>query len=577
MHIWRKTVVAISLVLNMPVVVVSQDLSPYQGRIFCGIDRNSDGDYDGEGEIAECDNGVCPLDAQECLTNRVHQVCEEDTEVTTCGDDTVVEVCEPDTTTIQCDPDTTTEYCDPDTTRRVCDPNRVVRECTPQPPKRVCTPQPDKRVCAPDREVEICENVIEYICPFTGAICSGIPVCFGPGLFSSLPCQPGGTTRVCHTEIVAGECQDIPQPDVCENVPQPDVCVQRTIEGECRDVTVEGECYEQPEPGECREIVVPGECVFETEPGKCVTEVVPGECRDEPLPDECPLAGVGECLIGSDGISRCSDIACVDTSEFPIEELQNPREAYVDDGLRDASGECLNDIQVFTGRAMDCQRPGLITLFKNCCKDRGEVIHDTGGVTTIGFKAVSGGAVVAVFAGAAKAASVFATTGSATAAASAGSAAISAVAGPATVAVGVYLVLTELLGFGCDQQDYETALLAGSGFCHEIGSYCTARIPLIGCIQKARAHCCFNSKLGRIIHQQGRAQLIAFDTDGGWGEPETPECRGFTPAEFQALNFADIDLSEYYDELVTQTAEDMQSNFEAGLEAYTTAGATDGD
>lgn len=69
---------------------------------------------------------------------------------------------------------------------------------------------------------------------------------------------------------------------------------------------------------------------------------------------------------------------------------------------------------------------------------------------------------------------------------------------------------------------------------------------------KKRTSCCFSSKLGRIFHEQGRPQLSAFGLDGGWGSARQPNCRGFTPEEFQSLDFSSIDLSEYEADLSTK-------------------------
>jgi conjugal transfer mating pair stabilization protein TraN len=85
-------------------------------------------------------------------------------------------------------------------------------------------------------------------------------------------------------------------------------------------------------------------------------------------------------------------------------------------------------------------------------------------------------------------------------------------------------------------------------------------------VQKAKSFCCFNSKLARIIHEQGRPQLQSFQPNGAWtgvpGDPnfsvKKPNCRGFTPQEFQALDFNKIDLSEYI--------EDIQRNIKQNLE-----------
>ena len=632
MYKWNTAACAIALLLLTGGTTFAQDISQLQGGSYCGIDLNDDGDYDGEGEIASCDNGVCPFTAAECVTNRVRQICDEDTQVTSCAPDEQIETCEPDTTTRQCDPDTINRICEPDTTRRVCEPDTTRRECDPSttrrecdpsttrrecdpsttrrecdPPttRRVCEAQPDTRVCSSGYYERQCETLTVSVCPFSGRQCFGDRFCVHQ--------PPGCRTRDCLTYAtcttqtqqvncanvwVPGTCTNVPQPDICRNVTTPGGCRNVTVPGECRTVTVPGQCRNvtvpgdcrnvtvpgachneaipgactnEVVPGECRDIVIPGECTSQTVPGKCTTVTVPGECRNEPLPDSCPIVGVDECRIGSDGISRCSDTLCVNTANTPIEQIQRDRIAYVDDGQRDASGECLNDIQVFSGRGMDCRRPGLLTLFKNCCKNRGQVLTDSSGGARI---AAISSTVTMVFAGAEAAFSALTTGASVSAAASAGTAAMAAAAGPAAIGAGVVLLFSELLSLGCDQQDMETAILEGSGMCHFVGTYCIAKLPFIGCIQKARSYCCFNSKLGRIIHEQGRQQLKSF---GDWGEPKTPDCRGFTPSEFQALNFAEIDLSEYYSELAVQSEATLKKSFEQGLEAYLQAGSTPND
>ena len=103
-----------------------------------------------------------------------------------------------------------------------------------------------------------------------------------------------------------------------------------------------------------------------------------------------------------------------------------------------------------------------------------------------------------------------------------------------------------LMGGGCDKMDINTTNARDSGMCHEVGGYCDSKKALVGCIQKAKGFCCYNSKLARIMAEQGRPQLEAFGADGGWGGGKSPNCRGYTPEEFQSLDFNKIDLSEYY-------------------------------
>lgn len=112
------------------------------------------------------------------------------------------------------------------------------------------------------------------------------------------------------------------------------------------------------------------------------------------------------------------------------------------------------------------------------------------------------------------------------------------------------LVMSLFMG-SCDKQDIMTSTYKESGYCHYVGSKCIKKWPLVGCVQKAKIYCCFNSKLARIIHEQGRPQLMTFQQNlkGIWGNAKDPLCRGFTPDEFQALDFSQMDLSEYYSDI----------------------------
>lgn len=132
---------------------------------------------------------------------------------------------------------------------------------------------------------------------------------------------------------------------------------------------------------------------------------------------------------------------------------------------------------------------------------------------------------------------------------------------PATiaVAVAVMVAMKMLMGSGCDQTDIQTGSQVVSKQCHYVGSYCEKKWPLVGCVQKAKGYCCFNSMMGRIIHEQGRPQLKTFASDGAWGSPKAPNCRGFIPGEFESLDFAKIDMGEYFGELQKDMATKIQN------------------
>ncbi|WP_313231151.1 conjugal transfer protein TraN [Sphingobium yanoikuyae] len=282
----------------------------------------------------------------------------------------------------------------------------------------------------------------------------------------------------------------------------------------------------------------------------------------------CPLGDQYGCEVpASGGAPACSANACIDTSANPIVDDPAVDDPGVEaDGAVDAEGNCLGTIEIFSGRAARCRPAGLKTTFSNCCKDKGKIVKDGmgGSISSISTKiAVAKG----VFTGMKAAYTAFKAGATASQAASAGANAIIVGIDPTSIAISLAVnFMIEVLLQGCDQQDMEVGMLRGSGMCHEVGSYCSSKILGI-CVQKARGHCCFNTKLGRIIQEQGRPQLKAFSAIG-WGTPKTPYCRGFTPEEFQALDFSRMDLSKYYADVEARAQSEIQIDMKDKIDAY---------
>ena len=110
-----------------------------------------------------------------------------------------------------------------------------------------------------------------------------------------------------------------------------------------------------------------------------------------------------------------------------------------------------------------------------------------------------------------------------------------------TVAIAIQFVMNELLS--CDQSDQRVAMRKSERLCHYLGSYCSSKF-LGACVEKKESYCCFNSRLSRIINEQGRGQI-----GKGWGGAKSPDCSGFTPEELQSLDFGQMDLTEFYAEI----------------------------
>ncbi|MEW6705478.1 MAG: type-F conjugative transfer system mating-pair stabilization protein TraN [Pseudomonadota bacterium] len=114
------------------------------------------------------------------------------------------------------------------------------------------------------------------------------------------------------------------------------------------------------------------------------------------------------------------------------------------------------------------------------------------------------------------------------------------------IAVVIYVVMAAM---SCDEEEGKLAMKEGAGLCHAVGTYCSSCIRVLGscvsCITHTTRKCCFNSMLARIVNEQGRTQV-----GKGWGSAENPDCSGFTVAQLQSLDFAAMDLSEFYASLV---------------------------
>jgi hypothetical protein len=102
----------------------------------------------------------------------------------------------------------------------------------------------------------------------------------------------------------------------------------------------------------------------------------------------------------------------------------------------------------------------------------------------------------------------------------------------------------------CDQEDYETATLKKGKLCYSYGSWCERKSSGIfgsTCEVYRTGHCCYNSVLARIINEQGRKQLgLPMDV-----------CNGFTIEQIQALDWNEIDLTEFISIMLEKAQESL--------------------
>lgn len=111
---------------------------------------------------------------------------------------------------------------------------------------------------------------------------------------------------------------------------------------------------------------------------------------------------------------------------------------------------------------------------------------------------------------------------------------------PTSLAISLaIMVVVQLLS--CTQDEKMLSVKRGERLCIGTGSYCSQEVPLIGiCLATTETYCCYNSRLARIINQQGKAQL---------GIPVNTSCAGFTQAELSSIDFSKMDLTEFMAEI----------------------------
>jgi conjugal transfer mating pair stabilization protein TraN len=93
----------------------------------------------------------------------------------------------------------------------------------------------------------------------------------------------------------------------------------------------------------------------------------------------------------------------------------------------------------------------------------------------------------------------------------------------------------------CSKDDHQLAELKSKNKCEYVGSYCTSKVPLLGCAVEKHVYCCFDSLLSKAIHKEGRKQL-----GRNLGSAEHPSCRGFTLEELGKVDFSKVNYDEFF-------------------------------
>jgi conjugal transfer mating pair stabilization protein TraN len=293
---------------------------------------------------------------------------------------------------------------------------------------------------------------------------------------------------------------------------------------------------------------------------RCVERLTDGQCSLYEQTYACKVAsGKTSTITDCGNQSFCLTGTCFDTGYTPDADFAKAVAAM--EAQREA-GKYLdpNTLEVFRGYDNRCRKKlfGLV----NCCKTAGA---SGSGLSTLSLAVSAGGHLVDAIGSsytydaffAADAPDLVMSGFEALFGAGGGTSALaSLVAGDLSVEMFVealipgpwslVMLAIQLSGIlDCEQNEQVLGMKRGERLCHGIGSYCSSRIPIIGtCIETKESYCCFNSRLARILNEQGRAQL-----GRGWGSPQSPDCSGFSIAQLQSLDFSRMDLSEFYAEI----------------------------
>lgn len=287
------------------------------------------------------------------------------------------------------------------------------------------------------------------------------------------------------TAAGAGEvCSEGPETRVIDGVPVTQACWAWKRDFTCNVMSAGNDCGDLDANRQCT--FLREDCLDDPQQGACKVKEKVYRC---PTPDT-PTSNAPQYICGD-------DVYCINGDCEPItrEASTEFKDALVAlHAIDDASkGFDPNNLTVFSGTRDTCHKPvfGLI----NCCAGK------VSGALTV----AAGGAALA-----------------------GGPVAIAALATP-------FLAL-----FACSQDEMKLDIKDRMGFCHKVGTWCSSSFLGI-CKTKKTAYCCFESKLSRVLQEQGRVQL-----NKPWGKPKNEQCKGFSIAEFQRLDLSKMDFTEVY-------------------------------
>ena len=394
------------------------------------------------------------------------------------------------------------------------------------------------------------------------------PITPGIRQFPGPPIVQSDTLDVsaCAAKAASPDCQQ--QSETCVEGPETRVIGGLPITKACWKFERTYQCASTPNTAECSVLAARGCTEFGTP--VCADTLPSGICGSTQRSFQCQFQAGGTSTVANCGVQAfCLDGSCFDTShpndaDFALATsgMEAAREAgvYFDQ----------SSFQLFKGKSDTCTKT--LGGLGNCCNSNprtqtsnailsqasgaalkvGGEIFKTGSAyvyDSISGLMAQGGAAMAGAGGSCAAASTFDVMGAQFSFSTASGFEFIAF-DPVSFAIAIaVMVVVQLLS--CTKPEKTLAIKRGQNLCVYVGDQCTTRVLGL-CVTRTQTHCCFNSRLSRIINQQGRTQL-----GRTFGTPDAPNCNGFTEADINALDFSTMDLSEFFNEIVARTPDEI--------------------
>ncbi|MEZ8082807.1 type-F conjugative transfer system mating-pair stabilization protein TraN [Enterovibrio norvegicus] len=100
----------------------------------------------------------------------------------------------------------------------------------------------------------------------------------------------------------------------------------------------------------------------------------------------------------------------------------------------------------------------------------------------------------------------------------------------------------------CNDEEEALGLAKEKGLTIPLGGYCAEKI-LGSCIRKKKTYCVYDSKLARIVQEQGTKDQLGVNL----GSAKSPICPPLTPEQLQYIDFSLIDFSDFYEDMHNNT------------------------